>query len=95
MTEIKPNKTHKDSIKVKTDKDDNSKVKLNDYFEGVSNTLTKLVGKTHISYFICMGLKKNKKEKTKKKDKIKKKAKKRIQKIKKILKRIKRIKKKR
>ena len=75
MTEIKPNKTHKDSIEVKTDKDNNSKVKLNDYLEGVNNTLTKPVGKTHISNFICMG-KKNKKVKKNKKDKIKKKDKK-------------------
>merc|ERR1711954_575961 len=102
MTEIKSNKTHKDSIKVKTDKDDNSKIKLNDYFEGVANTLTKLVGKTHISYFICMGIKKQKSKKKPKKIKLKKKIKKNTKdkkntqknkKDKKILKKIKKTKK--
>ena len=66
MTEIKPNKTHKDSIEVKTDKNDNSKDMLNDYLESVNNTLTKPVGKTHISNFIFMG---KKKQKSKKKQK--------------------------
>ena len=72
MTEIKLNKTHKDSIEVKADKNDNSKDKLNDYLESVTNTLTKPVGKTHISNSILMG-KKKLKSKKKKKIKLKKK----------------------
>merc|ERR1711954_59282 len=65
MTEIHTNKIHKDSIKVNPSKDIICKVKLNDYYESVLNPLTKLVGKTHISYFVCMGIKKNKKVKKK------------------------------
>ena len=83
MTEIYTNKIHKDSIKVNPNKDMNSKVKLNDYLEGVLNTLTKLVGKTHISYFVCMGIKKKQKSKKKKEIKKNTKDKKNIQKIKK------------
>ena len=95
MTEIHTNKIHKDSIKVNPNKDMNSKVKLNDYFEGVLNTLTKLVGKTHISYFVCMGIKKNKKVKKKeiKKNTKDKKNTQKNKKDKKILKRIKKTKK--
>ena len=71
MIANKLTKTHKDSIKVKPNKNDISKDKLIDYLESVYNTLTKPVGKTHISNFILMG-KKNKKAKKTKKIKVKK-----------------------
>ena len=71
MTAIKLNKTHKDSIEVKINKIDFSKVKTLDYLEIVSNILIKPVDKIHISNFMLMG-KKNKKTKKNKKIKVKK-----------------------
>ena len=65
-------KTQTDSIKVKSNKYDISKDKLNDYLESIHNTLTKPVGKTHTSNFIFMGKKKQKKQKKTKKIKVKK-----------------------
>ena len=66
MIEIKTYKTQYDFITVNPVKDTKSKVKTHDYSESVSNTLNKLVGKTHICYLICMAIK-NKKVKKKQK----------------------------
>ena len=53
-------------ISVKHIKNESSKTKCNDYLERNNVSFTKLVGKTHISSFMCLG-KKNKKYKKNKK----------------------------
>ena len=92
-THIKP-KTTTVPILVIHNKYEVSKTKFNDYPERNSVSLTKLVGKTHISNFMCLGKKKQKIQKKQKKIKRLKKDIKQIKKDKKILKRIKRLKKK-
>ena len=62
----KKTKTLTDQSSVKHNKIEVSKPKANDYPERNSVSLTKLVGKTHISNFMCLG-KKNKKNKKNKK----------------------------
>ena len=68
MIANKNTNTNGESIAVKNIKYDSSKTKLVDYLKRVFITLTKPVGKTHNSSFICK-VKKNKKTKKNKKNK--------------------------
>ena len=94
MIDNKKTKTLTDQISVKHNKNEISKTKFNDYPERNFVSFTKLVGKTHISSFMCLGKKKQKIQKKQKEIKRIKKDIKLIKKDKKILKRIKRLKKK-
>ena len=89
----KMTKKHTDPIAVNHNKHEISKTKIDDYQERNFVSLTKPVGKTHISSFMCLGKKNKKTKKNKKKIKRIKKDIKQFKKDKKILKRIKRTKK--
>ena len=65
----KMTKTQTDPIAVNHNKHEISKTKIVDYQERNFVSLTKPVGETHISSFMCLGKKNKKKQKKQKKDK--------------------------
>ena len=69
MIDNKITKMLSEQIAVKYNKHELSKTKSDDYQERNSVSLSKLVGKTHISSFMCLGKKNKKKQKKQKKDK--------------------------
>ena len=67
MIDNKKTKTPTVQISDKHNKNEVSKTKFNDYPERNFVSFTKLVGKTHISSFMCLGKKKQKIQKKQKK----------------------------
>ena len=62
MIDNKITKMLSDQIAVNDNKHELSKTKSDDYQERNFVSLSKLVGKTHISSFLCLGKKKKKKD---------------------------------